>query len=62
MLDRNSIMVVFVMDEARMLEEMPPRGGKASELWISGDMYPQDMDPAIRKSNKTGTQDVIKKD
>lgn len=49
-------------DEARMLEEMPPRGGKASELWISGDMYPQDMDPAIRKSNKTGTQDVIKKD
>lgn len=49
-------------DEARMLEEMPPRGGKASELWISGDMYPQDMDPALRKSNKTGTQDVIKKD
>ncbi|MDT2648037.1 phage portal protein [Enterococcus dongliensis] len=49
-------------DEARMLEEMPPRGGKASELWISGDMYPQDMDPTLRKSNKTGTQDVIKDD
>lgn len=49
-------------DEARMLEEMPPRGGKASELWISGDMYPQDMDPALRKSNKTGTQGVIKED
>lgn len=49
-------------DEARMLEEMPPRGGKASELWISGDMYPQDMDPTLRKSNKTGTQDVIKGD
>lgn len=49
-------------DEARMLEEMPPRGGKASELWISGDMYPQDMDPTLRKSNKAGTQDVIKND
>lgn len=49
-------------DEARMLEEMPPRGGKASDLWISGDMYPQDMDPTLRKSNRTGNQDVIKDD
>lgn len=46
-------------DEARMLEEMPPRGGKASELWISGDMYPQEMNPELRKSNKS-IQDVTK--
>ncbi|MGM0240247.1 phage portal protein [Enterococcus sp. AZ103] len=52
----------MVPDEARMLEEMPPRGGKASELWISGDMYPQDMDPSLRKSNNSSNQNVVKKD
>ncbi|MGX2946100.1 phage portal protein [Enterococcus alishanensis] len=52
----------MVPDEARMLEEMPPRGGKASELWISGDMYPQDMDPSLRKSNNSSNQDVVKED
>lgn len=49
-------------DEARVLEDMPPRGGKADELWISGDMYPQNMDPTLRKSNRSTTQDVIKED
>ncbi|MBV7391060.1 phage portal protein [Enterococcus sp. ALS3] len=52
----------MVPDEARMLEEMPPRGGKASELWISGDMYPQDMDPSLRKSNNGSNRDVVKED
>lgn len=47
-------------DEARMLEEMPPRGGKAADLWISGDMYPQEMDPTLRKSHKSSETDVTK--
>lgn len=47
-------------DEARMFEEMPPRGGKAADLWISGDMYPQEMDPTLRKSHKSSETDVTK--
>ena len=50
----------MAQDEVRMLEELPPKGGKASELWISGDMYPLEMDPTLRKSNKS-TQDVTEK-
>jgi HK97 family phage portal protein len=38
-------------DEVRMYEDLPPVGGKASELWISGDMYPLEMDPSQRKSS-----------
>lgn len=45
-------------DEVRMLEELPPMGGKAAELWISGDMYPLEMDPRERKLNRK-TKDVI---
>jgi hypothetical protein len=43
-------------DEVRQLEDLPPRGGKAADLWISGDMYPIEMDPTLRKSitNKEG--------
>lgn len=37
-------------DEARMYEDLPPEGGKAADLWISGDLYPIDMDPAERKT------------
>lgn len=37
-------------DEVRRLEDLPPLGGKADELWISGDLYPIEMDPALRKS------------
>ncbi|WP_321389058.1 phage portal protein [uncultured Enterococcus sp.] len=47
-------------DEVRMLEEMPPKGGQAAELWISGDMYPLEMDPTLRKSN-TNSQDITEK-
>lgn len=40
-------------DEVRRFEDLPPRGGQAAELWISGDMYPLEMDPALRKSSAT---------
>lgn len=43
-------------DEVRQLEDLPPVGGKASELWISGDMYPLEMDPALRKGGEKGGQ------
>lgn len=39
-------------DEVRQLEDLPPVGGKASELWISGDMYPLEMDPVLRKGGE----------
>lgn len=38
-------------DEVRMLEDLAPMGGMADVLWISGDLYPQEMDPALRKSS-----------
>jgi HK97 family phage portal protein len=41
-------------DEVRQFEDLPPKGGKASELWISGDMYPLEMDPGLRKGVSTG--------
>jgi len=37
-------------DEVRMYEDLPPEGGNASKLWVSGDLYPIDMDPADRRS------------
>ncbi|MGE7932124.1 phage portal protein [Viridibacillus arvi] len=40
-------------DEVRQLEDLPPIGGKANELWISGDLYPMEMDPAQRKTTST---------
>jgi len=45
-------------DEVRELEDKPPRGGAAAELWISGDMYPLDMDPTLRKSSAATTSTV----
>lgn len=36
-------------DEVRQLEDLPPIGGNANKLWISGDLYPIDMDPTQRK-------------
>ena len=41
-------------DEVREFEDKPPMGGKAAELWISGDMYPLEMDPTQRKTNSKG--------
>lgn len=43
-------------DEVRMYEDLPPKGGKASELWVSGDLYPIDMDPSERKSTSKGRE------
>nr|WP_091275846.1 phage portal protein [Alteribacillus persepolensis] len=46
-------------DEIRRWEDLPPRGGPADELWVSGDMYPLDMDPSLRKggnSNASSTE------
>jgi HK97 family phage portal protein len=40
-------------DEVRMYEDLPPRGGNASKLWVSGDLYPIDLDPSERKSNNS---------
>lgn len=49
------------IDEVRMLEELPPKGSHAAELWISGDMYLLEMDPRERRSNpnKQKEADVI---
>nr|WP_242237975.1 phage portal protein [Bacillus cereus group sp. BfR-BA-01316] len=40
-------------NDVRRWEDLPPIPGKADELWISGDMYPLDMDPAERKGVST---------
>ncbi|ETT84181.1 phage portal protein [Viridibacillus sp. FSL R5-0477] len=40
-------------DEVRQLEDLSPIGGKANELWISGDLYPMEMDPTQRKTTST---------
>ena len=41
-------------DEIRRLEDHSPVGGNASKLWVSGDLYPIDMDPADRKITSKG--------
>ena len=49
-------------DEVRMYEELPPKGGMASELWISGDMYPLEMDPLLRKATASTSKDQSQKE
>lgn len=44
----------FKQDEVRRFEDLPPEGGNASKLWVSGDLYPIDMDPAERKTTSKG--------
>lgn len=39
----------FSQDTVREYEDLPPVGGNASKLWVSGDLYPIDMDPTQRK-------------
>ncbi|ABQ23667.1 phage portal protein [Clostridium kluyveri] len=47
-------------DEVRMLEDYPPAGGNANKLWVSGDLYPIDMDPSLRKGgDNSGTKTKI---
>lgn len=45
-------------DEVRRLEDYPPIGGRANELWISGDMYPLEMDPSQRKGVNTNGKEA----
>lgn len=47
-------------DEVRQYEDLPPKGGKASELWISGDMYPLELDPILRKGGDKSGQGTAK--
>lgn len=44
----------FKQDEVRRFEDLPPVGGNASKLWVSGDLYPIDMDPTKRKTASKG--------
>lgn len=44
----------MAQDEVRQLEDMPPVGGNASKLWVSGDLYPIDLTPAERKGTAKG--------
>ncbi|QBP06937.1 portal protein [Virgibacillus phage Mimir87] len=48
----------FKQDEVRRFEDLPPEGGNASKLWVSGDLYPIDMDPTQRKGgDKNGKEE-----
>ncbi|WP_052130228.1 phage portal protein [Ureibacillus sinduriensis] len=43
-------------NEVRRLEDLPPdKSPNADKLWISGDMYPLDMDPTQRKATATAS-------
>lgn len=44
----------FKQDEVRRFEDLPPEGGNASKLWVSGDLYPIDMNPTERKTTSKG--------
>lgn len=39
----------FTQNEVRRFEDLPPVEGNASKLWVSGDLYPIDVDPDKRK-------------
>jgi len=39
----------FSQDEVREFEDLPPAGGNASKLWVSGDLYPIDLPANERK-------------
>ncbi|MBP1950288.1 HK97 family phage portal protein [Virgibacillus litoralis] len=43
-------------DEVRRKEDEAPMGGNASKLWVSGDLYPIDMDPKDRKSTSSNNE------
>lgn len=42
-------------NEVREKEDLPPMQGNAEKLFVSGDLYPIDMDPTQRKSSSTST-------
>lgn len=45
-------------DEVRRWEDLPPKGGRADELLVSGDMYPLEMDPLERKGVRVNEQNA----
>lgn len=46
----------FKQNEVRGFEDLPPDDSvNANKLWISGDLYPIDMDPTLRKSSATSS-------
>lgn len=47
----------MTQDEVRQSEDYSPKGGNASVLWVSGDLYPIDLDPSKRKSTLKGGDD-----
>lgn len=47
----------MAQDEVRQYEDMPPIGGNASKLWVSGDLYPIDLDPSERKSSNRSNEE-----
>ncbi|MDY7224655.1 phage portal protein [Halalkalibacterium halodurans] len=44
-------------NEVRRWEDLPPKPGPADKLWISGDMYPLDMDPRERKEKPSDSKE-----
>lgn len=44
-------------DDIRRKEDYPPLGGNASKLWVSGDLYPIDLDPTQRKGVKASAEE-----
>lgn len=43
-------------NEVRQLEDLPPEPTpNANKLWVSGDLYPIDMDPTERKASKSNS-------
>lgn len=44
---------VMKPNEVRQLEDLPPEGKEANQMWISGDMYPLELDPLLRKGVST---------
>jgi len=48
--------MVYKPDEVRMWEDLPPIGGNADKLWVSGDLYPIDLDPTKRKGGDSSSE------
>lgn len=48
----------MMQDEIRQLEDLPPVGGNAAQLWVSGDLYPIDLPINERKGSSTTTSTV----
>lgn len=52
----------MALDEVRQKEDLPPVGGNASKLWISGDLYPIDLPISERKVTSNSTNNSTKEE